>query len=182
MTATPLSTRPGRVLRLVLRAPRALYRCHLGWLLGRRFLLLEHVGRRTGRRHTTVVEVIDHDGTTGAMAVMSGWGRTSDWYRNIEVASQARVTFGGKSLVTDVRTLSDSEAVKVLADYERRNRWIRPVVRRVLSQLAGFDYDGTDEDRLELVRQLPIVRFTPPPPENVPSQANVADHHGSSPH
>lgn len=37
--------RPRGLLRLLLRAPVALYRLRLGWLLGGRVLLLSHTGR-----------------------------------------------------------------------------------------------------------------------------------------
>lgn len=160
-TMVAMSGRPGPILRSVLRAPRALYRCRLGWLLGRRFLLLEHVGRSTGRHYRTVLEVIGYDRSTGQAVAMSGWGRRSDWYRNIEVGGRAKVTLGRKTMMADASVLEDDEAASVLADYEWRNRWMRPVVRRVLSRLAGFRYDGTEDGRLALVHQFPIVRFTP---------------------
>lgn len=43
---------PGRILRLAFKAPLVLYRLWLGWLLGERFVLLTHIGRRTGRTRT----------------------------------------------------------------------------------------------------------------------------------
>lgn len=144
-----------------MRVPRALYREHLGWLLGRRFLLLEHVGRTSGSLHHTVLEVINFDRSSRRAAVMSGWGRTSDWYRNVEVAGHARITVGRHTMNVDASVLDDQAAARMVADYERRNRLAGPIVRRVLSQLAGFRYDGTDESRLALVRRLPVVMFTP---------------------
>ena len=39
---------PGKALRLGLRLPIWLYRLHLSWLLGERFLLLTHTGRNSG--------------------------------------------------------------------------------------------------------------------------------------
>ena len=156
-----VSQRPSPILRLVLRAPRALYRRHLGWLLGRRFLLLDHVGRNSGSHHQTVLEVIHYDPSSGAAVVMSGWGTRSDWYRNIQAAGGAKITVGRETMSVNSRVLEDPEAVKVLVDYERRNRLITPIVRRVLSQLAEFKYDGTESSRLALVQQLPLVEFTP---------------------
>ena len=41
------------------RAPVYLYRWHLGWMLGHRLLLLTHIGRRTGLRRQTVLEVVE---------------------------------------------------------------------------------------------------------------------------
>jgi hypothetical protein len=49
----------------------------------------------------------------------------------------------------------------VLADYERRNRWIAPLVRWVLSRLVGWRYDGSDDAHRRLAGQLPLVAFQP---------------------
>jgi deazaflavin-dependent oxidoreductase (nitroreductase family) len=122
---------------------------------------LDHIGRNSGSHHQTVLEVIHYDISSGTAVVMSGWGRRSDWYRNIQSAGRTKVTIGRETMNVNSRNLQDPEAVKVLADYERRNRLITPIVRRVLSQLAGFKYDGTESSRLALVQQLPLVEFTP---------------------
>ena len=47
-------------MRWLFRLPVYLYRCHCGGLLGHRFLLLIHRGRRTGRRYETVLEVMEY--------------------------------------------------------------------------------------------------------------------------
>ena len=57
--------------------------------------------------------------------------------------------------------LDETEAVAVVADYERRNRWITLVIRRLLTTLLGWRYDGSETARHHLVRQLPIVAFRP---------------------
>ena len=43
-------------LRQLFRAPVYLYRWNFGWMLGHRFLLLIHIGRRIGLRRHTVLE------------------------------------------------------------------------------------------------------------------------------
>ncbi len=48
-----------------------------------------------------------------------------------------------------------------MAGYERRNRIAAPIVRFVLSRLAGFRYDGSDAGRRKLVATLPLVAFRP---------------------
>lgn len=59
------------------------------------------------------------------------------------------------------RRLSVEEAVTVLADYERRNQMIGPVVRRVLSWLLGWRYDGSPEARRRMAAQLPLIALYP---------------------
>jgi deazaflavin-dependent oxidoreductase (nitroreductase family) len=109
--------------------------------------------------------VVNYDSSSGEAVVMSGWGKSSDWYRNVEAAGHARITVGRHTVGAIATVLSDPEAAAMLADYEKRNRWMQPIVHRVLSQLAGLHYDGTEESRLALVQKLPLVRFTPSPAE-----------------
>lgn len=45
------------MVRRLLRAPSMLYRHYLGWMLGRRFVMVTHVGRRSGRQYRTVLEL-----------------------------------------------------------------------------------------------------------------------------
>ena len=57
-----LASKPPRgLLRFLLRLPIWLYQLHLGFLLGHRFLLLTHTGRRSGLLRRTVVEVVSYD-------------------------------------------------------------------------------------------------------------------------
>jgi hypothetical protein len=46
-----------RFNRFMMRAPIALYRVGLGGLLGKRFLLLEHTGRKSGLTRRTALEI-----------------------------------------------------------------------------------------------------------------------------
>jgi hypothetical protein len=63
-------------LRWVFRAPRRLYDVGWGGLLGHRFLLLRHTGRRTGRQHAVVLEVLRHDPALRRVLSMLVGGRT----------------------------------------------------------------------------------------------------------
>lgn len=60
-------------LHALLRIPILLYRVHMGWLLGHRFLLLTHVGRKSGTRHHTVLEVVCYASLSRTCIVASGW-------------------------------------------------------------------------------------------------------------
>jgi deazaflavin-dependent oxidoreductase (nitroreductase family) len=97
----------------------------LGWLLGRRLLLLTHVGRRSGRRYRTVLEVIGTDPGTGEVIVLSGHGRSADWYRNRQAAPAVEVVVG-RDRFRPHGELGQAEAIAVLADYERRTRRLMP--------------------------------------------------------
>jgi hypothetical protein len=88
---------------------------------------------------------------------MSGFGRRSAWYLNALNGGAEEVQIGGARFRPELRELGEQEAVRVVAEYERRNRLIAPVVRAVLSRLAGFRYDGSAEARRRLVGELPLL-------------------------
>jgi hypothetical protein len=112
------------------------------------------------RTYDTVLEVVGHR-RDAEFFVVSGFGPRSDWLRNLDAAGPAAVTVGRLRFPADHRRLNDAEALAVLAEYERRNRLIRPVVHRALSWLLGWTYRGTDADRRLLVDQLPVIGLQP---------------------
>jgi deazaflavin-dependent oxidoreductase (nitroreductase family) len=153
--------RRGPVMQAVFRAPIRLYDADLGWVLGERFLCLTHVGRKSGRNYRTVLEVVATKPAAGEFMVIAGFGPSSDWYRNITAEPAREVVVGRHRFTPQHQVLDETEAVEVIADYEGRNHWIRPIVRFLLSKLLGWHYDGSQHARECLVRQLPVVAFRP---------------------
>lgn len=151
-----------RVLRSLLRAPVWLYRCRCGWLLGYRFLLLIHKGRRSGLQRHTVLEVMEFREADSEAVVMSAWGRNADWLRNIEKApDRLQIVIGAQRFRATYRILGAEEAFAVIAGYERRHRLIAPVIRAGLSWLFGWRYDGSDRARRRAAEQVPYIAFRP---------------------
>jgi deazaflavin-dependent oxidoreductase (nitroreductase family) len=148
-------------LRWLLRAPVFLYRWHCGRLLGHRFLLVIHVGRRTGIRRHTVLEIVEYRQDGPEAVVVSAFGRGADWLRNIKVTPSPEVVIGSRHFTAAFRVLGADEAVMVLAGYQQRNRLIAPIVRLGFSWLLGWQYDGSEEHRRRLAAQLPFIAFRP---------------------
>lgn len=92
-----------------MRAPIWLFRARLGFLMGSRLLMLEHIGRRSGQRRYVVLEVVDRPGP-GRYVVASGFGERSQWFRNIQAKPSVRVFIGrhGPRAAT-ARTLAADE-------------------------------------------------------------------------
>ena len=150
----------GWLLRL-LDSPLYLYRHGWGRVLGHRVLQLTHRGRRTGRLRWTVLQVLRYDPKTGEAVVMSGSGPTTHWLRHIQANDQLEVSIGRTFFAGSYRLLGPEEAIAVLADYERRNIAMRPLVRAVLGRLGDGRFDGSYAARRRLVHQLPMVVFRP---------------------
>lgn len=143
------------------RWPVYLYRWHLGWLFGKRLLLLTHIGRRTGLLRRTVLEVVEYRKEGPEVVVVNGFGPHSDWLRNVEARAGEEVLVGSQHFVATHRFLDEDEAARVMRDYERRNRFIAPIVRAGLSWILGWEYQGSEADRRRLVKQLPLIAFRP---------------------
>lgn len=108
-----------------------------------------------------MLEVIGTGSSPDEVIVVAGLGRAADWYRNVQARPPAEVAIGQRRFRPIHRILDETEAAEALADYERRNRLAAPVVRRTLSWLVGWDYDGTNNARLRLAHELPFVAFRP---------------------
>jgi deazaflavin-dependent oxidoreductase (nitroreductase family) len=150
---------PRGLRRRLLRLPLAFYRAGLGRLFGRRLVLVEHVGRRSGRPHQVVLEVVDLDHTTGAVTVASGFGPRADWYRNLLAAPRTTMTLGAHRQPATARPLDTDEGSAVLLAYGRRHRR----AARVIARRMGYEIDGSDADLAELGRRLPFLRLDPAP-------------------
>ncbi len=156
-----------RILRSIATARTYLYQWNVGWLLGSRFLRLTHVGRRSGRQYQTVLEVVGEDPGRQEIMVVAGLGRSAQWYRNVRAGNAVAITIGRRYFHPVYRELGVREAASVVGAYEQRNRWAAPFVRRLLSSLVGWRYDGTERARQKLVAQLPVIAFRPGPQGNV---------------
>lgn len=149
--------KPGRLLQLLYRLPVSVYRKGLGLMLGGRFLLLTHRGRKTGRIYQTVLEVLRHDETTGEYIVVSAYGDKADWYRNIRASPALEVQVGRHQFVPDQRFLTEEEGYGELLCYERRY----PVISLILMRVVGLKYHGTESERRSLAAFFRFVSFRP---------------------
>jgi deazaflavin-dependent oxidoreductase (nitroreductase family) len=150
--------KPGGLLLFGFRLPIWLYRMHLGWVLGGRFLLLTHTGRRSGQVHQTVIEVVRHDEKTDTYLVASGFGHHSDWLLNIKQNPHVTITVGRRTLSVRAEFLSESDSARELMDYAQRH----PLAFRELSMiLTGRPVEATVENCRQFAKSVPLIAFEP---------------------
>ncbi len=150
-----VSTWKVRGLRALARTPIGLYRLHLGFLLGHRFLLLEHTGRVTGRRRLVVLEVVARPGP-GRYAVAAGLGSRSDWYRNIVATSAVRVSVGTqRGLPGRATVLSQDRSAAVLDGYGQQHRLAWRTLAPLLGRLLGIKSTSAGE----FSQRIPLVEL-----------------------
>lgn len=144
--------------RAVFRAPVHLYRWRLGWLLGSRFCLLTHTGRSSGLPRQVVLEVTGRDPDTGAILVASGFGTSSQWYRNISHDARVRVQVGRHTGQALARPLTSEESGQAMARYASQH----PRAALQLLRICGLAGEATEEDFYQVGRDfIPFVALTP---------------------
>jgi deazaflavin-dependent oxidoreductase (nitroreductase family) len=111
----------------VFRLPLILYRYRLGWILGKRFMQITHVGRHSGRQYRTILAVLKFDEKTREIYAVSAW-KGSDWYYNIQAAPALQVETGFVHYVPAQRTLSAEEITSTFMEYRKQH----PIFSRMI--------------------------------------------------
>jgi deazaflavin-dependent oxidoreductase (nitroreductase family) len=159
MQATSLKDhKPTGLLRLGLRLPIWLFRTHLGWLLGDRFLMLTHIGRKSGLPRKVVVEVLRHDRANEIYYVTSGWGSQADWYRNLQKTPDVNITVGGRTLPVHAEFLFLEGGEREMTEYARQH----PTAFRELTRVfLGKSISPTPEALHDIATKMPVIAFHP---------------------
>jgi deazaflavin-dependent oxidoreductase (nitroreductase family) len=152
-----------RFSRAVVRAPILVYRCGLGWVFGRRLVLLTHVGRRTGQPRQVVLEVVGRGPTSGSYLVASGYGARAQWFRNVLAYPEVSYQIGWRRRDGWVYPLPSAESGRRLAEYASRH----PRSATALMRMLDHDVDGSPAsyERLgaDAEHGVPLVLLSPPP-------------------
>ncbi len=148
---------PQGLSRFMWRMPIYLYKAHLGWLLGERFLLLTHTGRISGERRQAVLEIIRVDKTKQIYYVASGFGEKSDWFCNLQNNPKATIQVGRQLMHVQARLLNPEEAEEEFLDYARRH----PTAIKNLAGMLGYQLDGSETSLRALAKAMPVVAFQP---------------------
>jgi len=144
---------PGKLMRLIFRAPIFLYRLGLGGLMGKRLLMLTHIGRKSGRPRYAVLEVARHDSSTGTFLVPAAYGRKADWYLNLLKTPEVVVNHRGRQLDVVAETLPMDDAAAEFGIYTATH----PSAAKNLGKLMGVPFD----DLRALAEKVPLVALRP---------------------
>jgi deazaflavin-dependent oxidoreductase (nitroreductase family) len=149
---------PSGLVKWLYKTPILLYRLGLGFLVGRLFMIMTTVGRKSGQPRRTAIEFHEYK---GRRYVFSAWGTKADWYRNIEANPGITIqTWRGAESVRARRITSEVELAEAFA-FAMAN----PSMRMVMKS-AGFNL--TMEGFLAQKEHFTFVTFDPtdrPTPE-----------------
>ncbi|MFP6663504.1 MAG: nitroreductase family deazaflavin-dependent oxidoreductase [Deltaproteobacteria bacterium] len=149
---------PSGLKRFFFRLPLRLYQFGLGHLLGGRFVLLRHTGRKSGLARQAVLEVIRHDEASHSVLVASGFGDASDWLRNIRKTPDVAIEYRGDETPRVARILGRKEAQGEIVGYGRRN----PRAAAAVARVCGWQIDGSEEDLRAFAGEIRVIAFDLP--------------------
>ncbi len=144
--------------RFLFRVPIYIYRVGLGWLFGNRLMLLNHIGRVSGKPRQTILEVVSHDPGDGSFVVASGWGPTAAWYRNVLHNPEVSIQVAAKTIPVTAVALAEDEGAEIFAAYAVQHGTL---AKTLLPRLMGFSVNGTEADFRAAGRRMPFIRFVP---------------------
>jgi len=150
---------PKGLMKRVYKVPILLYRLGLGLLVGKLFMIMTTIGRKSGQPRRTAIEFHEHK---GRRYVFSAWGRKADWFHNIEANPFITIqTWRGAESVLARRITTEAELAEAFA-FAMSNPSMRMVMKT-----AGFDLTLNQfldqKDRFTFVSFDPIDQFTPEP-------------------
>lgn len=153
-------SRPSPILKLLFDVPAHVYHWQLGWLLGHRFLMVNHRGRTTGTMRETVLEVLNYDPASEESIVASAYGANAQWYRNIHAYPAIRVRTGRLDYTPQQRFLDPDETRDVAATYCRSHPWAARLAPRLLDAIGAVDRISS-APAVDLLGAMPMVAFRP---------------------
>ncbi len=139
-----------------MKMPLVLYRLGLGRMLGKRFMLLTHKGRRSGKVYRTVLAVLRFNEKTREVLAVSPWS-ASNWYRNIQATPALEVETGDVRYAPAQRDLSPEEIAALFVEFRKEH----PIFSRMIARIPGWNIDSTYAEFLALARTLRGVSFYP---------------------
>jgi deazaflavin-dependent oxidoreductase (nitroreductase family) len=115
-------------------------------------MVLKTVGRKTGKLRYAPVNYAIHDGKIYCLA---GFGRTSDWYRNLRSNASSDAILPGGAITGTVQEVHDPA---------ERRLMIRQILKNggFAGFLEGFNpYQIKDEELLKRTADMPLVCIQP---------------------
>ncbi|MDP4014762.1 MAG: nitroreductase family deazaflavin-dependent oxidoreductase [Candidatus Nanopelagicales bacterium] len=146
-----------RFQRAAARAPIWLYRHKLGWMMSGRFLLLNHIGRKSGLPRQAVVEVVRHDEQAHGYVICSGWGEKSQWFQNLMAHPDITIQVRNRQSAVHATRFSPEQGADEMAAYAR----LHPRAATKLARFMKFEVDGSQDSYRAMGRELPFIVLEP---------------------
>jgi deazaflavin-dependent oxidoreductase (nitroreductase family) len=151
--------KPNRFLKFFFKVPVWVHKMGFGgWerLIGAQWMLITTKGRKTGKPHDTMVDVMDYDKATDTYYIEAAYGARADWYKNIQSNPVFEAQVGRRKFKAQAGALTTEGAAEMLVQFYRS----KPAYTRSVMAMAGMKFKDEDELRV-MGRNLTLLAVTP---------------------
>ena len=123
-------------------------------ILGVEWIVLDTIGRRSGQRHTVVLDVVGRDAARDIYYVQPAAGRRSAWVHNVGAHPDIAARVGPRRLRVHVRDATGGEGAAVVLRFLRAHPWYA----RVIVWFVGYvdRIDRPDAELLSMLADTPV--------------------------
>ena len=150
---------PGRLLKFFFKMPLFMHKIGFGgWerIIGAQWMLITTIGRKTGKRRETMVDVMKYDKVNDTYFIEAAYGARADWYKNIQSNPVFEAQVGRRKFTARAGALSTEGASELLVQFYRQ----KPAYTRSVMAMAGMKFNGENELR-ELGKNLTLLAVKP---------------------
>ena len=128
-------------------------------VLGIEWIVLTTVGRRTGRPHVVVLDVVGYHAASGAYYVQPADGRHAQWVRNVAANPLVTAEVGGRSFRARVADVTGPEGAEVVLHFIRTH----PLYARVIVWFVRYveRVDVPDDQLRGALATTPVFAVRP---------------------
>lgn len=108
------------------------------WVIGIDWIVVETIGRRTGRPHVVVLDVLHHDARRDVYYVQPAYGAQADWVRNALHAASVTARVGSRRFRARVRDATGAEGAEAMLRLVRAHPWYARVVAFFVGHVRGL--------------------------------------------
>lgn len=124
--------------RWLVRLPVWIYRAGLGFVFGRRLVMIQHTGRTSGRARFVVLECVTRS-ADGSPLVISGFGEKAQWCRNVSANPLVHLWWGTRRRVPARVERLSVEAARIAVrtyavEHPRAWRQLQPTFENILGE------------------------------------------------
>ena len=154
-----LEKRPNSLLKFFFKTPLFMHKLGLGgWerLIGVQWMFLTTIGRKTGKRRETLVDVMDYDSATDTYFIEAAYGTRADWYKNIQAHPVFEAQVGRRKFNASAKELNSQDTGETLVQFFRK----KPAYTRSVMAMVGLKFKDENELRA-LGDKLTLLAVTP---------------------
>lgn len=151
--------RPGQLQKFFFKVPVILHKIGLsGWerLIGAQWMLITHIGRKSGKRYDSMVDVMDYDKASDTYYIEAAYGARADWYKNIQANPVFEAKVRRRKFKARAGALTTEGASEMLVQFYRN----KPAYTRSVMAMAGMKFRDEGELR-ELGKNLTLLAIKP---------------------